>query len=282
MERLGAYTADRASALSGVPKSTIHYWDRTGVLKPGVSRSKTKLWSYADLMGLRVIYWLRSRKDEPDGVAIPPSSMGAVRAALLQLEAFDVELWAKDAGAGLSVDRAGRIVVNPKDSAPVINWQMLLGIDVIELTGPFPTKSGSLVRTYESRGHDCGSSRESSVAPLISPRRELRPSHLRLYLTVGFASQTCSRCTQGSRHVTSTKPSTSKRSSSVTFIEARSPRRPTRHCVHTSHCSRSTRTSPSRSSRPWGTICRRPNWSRCAKSMLACRRWRTTGGSSTS
>jgi len=143
MERLGAYTADRASALSGVPKSTIHYWDRTGVLKPGVSRSKTKLWSYADLMGLRVIYWLRSRKDEPDGVAIPPSSMGAVRAALLQLEAFDVELWAKDAGAGLSVDRAGRIVVNPKDSAPVINWQMLLGIDVIELTGPFPTKSGS-------------------------------------------------------------------------------------------------------------------------------------------
>jgi DNA-binding transcriptional MerR regulator len=56
MEPTGAYTADRASALSGVPKSTIHYWARTLLLVPTVSASKVKLWSYADLMGVRVIY----------------------------------------------------------------------------------------------------------------------------------------------------------------------------------------------------------------------------------
>ena len=43
MQPTGAYSADRASALSGVLKSTIHYWARTEVLLPSVSAEKVKL-----------------------------------------------------------------------------------------------------------------------------------------------------------------------------------------------------------------------------------------------
>src|SRR5262249_54325081 len=52
MDPAGAYTADRAAALSGVPKSTLHWWARHDVLVPSVSATKVMLWSYADLMGL--------------------------------------------------------------------------------------------------------------------------------------------------------------------------------------------------------------------------------------
>lgn len=56
MEPRGAYTAERAAALSGVPKSTIHYWARQDILVPSVSAERVKLWSYGDLMALRTIY----------------------------------------------------------------------------------------------------------------------------------------------------------------------------------------------------------------------------------
>lgn len=56
MDVVGAYTADRAAALSGVPKSTIHYWARKEVLVPSISPERVKLWSYTDLLGLRTIY----------------------------------------------------------------------------------------------------------------------------------------------------------------------------------------------------------------------------------
>jgi uncharacterized protein (DUF433 family) len=83
MDAVGAYTADRAAALSGVPKSTIHWWARHDVLVPTVSATKIMLWSYADLMGLRVIYWLRQRKTTTLGVEVPRTSMPAIRRALL-------------------------------------------------------------------------------------------------------------------------------------------------------------------------------------------------------
>jgi hypothetical protein len=61
METGGAYSAERAAALSGVPKSTIYYWARNGHLIPSVSKSPL-LWSYTDLLALRTIYWLRRPK----------------------------------------------------------------------------------------------------------------------------------------------------------------------------------------------------------------------------
>src|SRR3569832_708378 len=93
MDLSGAYTADRAAALSGVPKSTIHWWARNDILVPQVSSTKVKLWSYADLMSLRVIYWLRRKKTTETGTEIPPSSMGAVRRALKFLAELDVAPW---------------------------------------------------------------------------------------------------------------------------------------------------------------------------------------------
>jgi hypothetical protein len=82
MKPTGAYSADRASALSGVPKSTVHYWeagdrrpdfghgDRTGLLRPTVSLEKVKLWSYTDLIGLRTICWLRQSKKDAEGRSV--------------------------------------------------------------------------------------------------------------------------------------------------------------------------------------------------------------------
>jgi DNA-binding transcriptional MerR regulator len=45
MDLLGAYAADRAAALSGVPQSTIHWWARNEILIPSVSAERVKLWS---------------------------------------------------------------------------------------------------------------------------------------------------------------------------------------------------------------------------------------------
>jgi DNA-binding transcriptional MerR regulator len=90
MRGAGAYTADRAAALSGVPKSTIHYWARKGYLVPSVSAERVKLWSYTDLLALRTIYWLRQPKRTHEGQEIPASTMPAVRRALQALQALDL------------------------------------------------------------------------------------------------------------------------------------------------------------------------------------------------
>jgi DNA-binding transcriptional MerR regulator len=58
MEIGGAYTMERAAALSGVPKSTAYYWARKGLLQPSASQ-RPLLWSYTDLLALRTISsWL--------------------------------------------------------------------------------------------------------------------------------------------------------------------------------------------------------------------------------
>jgi hypothetical protein len=41
-----------------------------------------KLWSYADLMGLRIIYWMRQQKTDAVGAEVPATSMNAIRRAL--------------------------------------------------------------------------------------------------------------------------------------------------------------------------------------------------------
>lgn len=139
MDTRGAYTARRAAALSGVPISTVHYWAREDILCPSVSPDKVKLWSYADLMGLRIIYWLRSEKDGPEGT-IRRSSMPTVKRALKQLSGFaDADLWSVEHGSGLRVDRSGRVYVWPRSEEPVHDWQVLLGREVIDLAEPFPT-----------------------------------------------------------------------------------------------------------------------------------------------
>src|ERR1700685_2653719 len=105
----GAYTADRAAALSGVPDNTFHLWARHEVLVPSVSPTKVKLWSYPDLMALRTIYWLRQHKVTSQGWDIPASTMPAVRKAIRLLRDLDLDLWTEDGSPHVAVDPSGQI-----------------------------------------------------------------------------------------------------------------------------------------------------------------------------
>jgi len=153
MPPTGAYNADRASALSGVPRSTIHYWSRHELLAPAVSAERVKLWSYADLMGLRIIYWLRQRKTDAAGAEIPPTSMKVIRRALDRLRRLDAPLW--DDQASVWVDGRGNLHVRGPAGPETLAGQTLVA-DTINLIAPFSTREGL-------RGPD-----------LVRPRPELR------------------------------------------------------------------------------------------------------------
>lgn len=141
----GAYPADRAAALSGVPLSTVHWWARNGVLVPAVSAQKIKLWSYPDLMGLRIIYWLRQAKTPSDNVTIPRTAMSAVRRALAQLAELELDLWTAEHGPALNVDRSGNVIVASTPEPEAAHRQRLLTIDddVLSVISPFDTGEGS-------------------------------------------------------------------------------------------------------------------------------------------
>jgi uncharacterized protein (DUF433 family) len=136
----GSYTAERAAALSGVPRSTIHYWAREAILVPSISPTKVKLWSYTDLMGLRTIYWLRKRKVGTDGWDVPASAMTAVRQALRMLRDLDLELWTENGGPSVRVDLAGQIfLVTPAAGPETLTGQRPLDGDLFDLIAPFET-----------------------------------------------------------------------------------------------------------------------------------------------
>jgi uncharacterized protein (DUF433 family) len=147
----GAYPADRASALSGVPVSTIHYWARTHVLLPSVSAERVKLWSYSDLMGLRTIYWLRQSKSPDNGQPIPATSMRAVRKALEALEAVDLGIWTEERGATVAVSRSGEIFFTQEDSVTTVSGQRALAGEWLDLIAPFETEQGCAPHLHRPR-----------------------------------------------------------------------------------------------------------------------------------
>ncbi len=139
MKPRGAYPADRAAALAGVPLSTVRYWANNEILEPSVSQRRVMLWSYPDLMGLRMIYWLRQTKELGDGKSVPASSMPAVRRALGQLRELDLALWMGNGGFSVSVDRTGEIYVEADGAHEVGGRQRLLDGDMVDLVRPFAT-----------------------------------------------------------------------------------------------------------------------------------------------
>jgi uncharacterized protein (DUF433 family) len=146
MVQRGAYPADRAAALSGVPLSTVHWWARHDVLVPSISAQKIKLWSYPDLMGLRVIYWLRQVKEAPDGAAVPRTAMPAVRRALSQLAELDLRLWSEGTGPAVRVDRGGSVVVTSQPDVEAANRQRAMDAgsdDLLSVIDPFRSKEGT-------------------------------------------------------------------------------------------------------------------------------------------
>jgi uncharacterized protein (DUF433 family) len=146
----GAYTADRASALSGVPKSTIHYWARNEILVPHISPERIKLWSYPDLMALRTIYWLRQSKTVTHGHSVPATSMPAVRRALEALREIDLELWTEERGPSVAVDRTGHVFITA-DGVSSVDGQRVLHGDMLDLLAPFETEQGRAPNLYAPR-----------------------------------------------------------------------------------------------------------------------------------
>jgi uncharacterized protein (DUF433 family)/DNA-binding transcriptional MerR regulator len=108
----GCYSAARAAALSGVPKSTVYDWARKGVVVPSVSPVQEKLWSFQDLLVLRAVQWLRRRKE-----GVPASPMPQVRAALEQTVKDGRSPWS-DPNVRITVDLTGRIFVDEASGEP--------------------------------------------------------------------------------------------------------------------------------------------------------------------
>lgn len=140
MEIGGAYTAERAAALSGVPKSTVYYWARKGHLTPSVS-DKPRLWSYTDLLALRTIYWLRQPKRafERD---VPGTSMPKVRRALAELRELRLDLF-EEGRPIVAVTFKGEIVIDA-DAVPLqlVNGQYVER-ELVNIIGPFEGLEGT-------------------------------------------------------------------------------------------------------------------------------------------
>ena len=133
----GCYEARRAAALSGVPLSTVYLWARSGIVEPSVSPTRVKLWSYADLMALRIVYWLRHPKERHDG-EVGASPMACVREALTELERLGLDIW-DDSGeqpdSPLRVDASAKIWIVAGGVAGSDRQQALP--DTLDLLGPF-------------------------------------------------------------------------------------------------------------------------------------------------
>lgn len=152
----GCYDAARAAALSGVPKTTVYWWARHGVVVPSVSPVQEKLWSYSDLMALRVVSWLRHSKATVEGVELPASPMPKVRQALSLLDDIGRDPWspAGVAASPLVVDRAGNIYVRVDDVVMNLRRQpVLLSEDVLGLTAPFDSAGMSGPDLLRPRSH---------------------------------------------------------------------------------------------------------------------------------
>jgi uncharacterized protein (DUF433 family)/DNA-binding transcriptional MerR regulator len=141
MESMGAYTADRAAALSGVPRSTVLQWARLRLLVPSVSASGVKRWSFTDLIALRAVYWLRRLRGPNLGVDILASAIGGVRQALESPPASSATL-RRDRRLTILLDGEGSVYVDMSGRTESITEQIAAS-KLLDLTAPFPTTEGS-------------------------------------------------------------------------------------------------------------------------------------------
>ena len=140
MSFVGAYPARRAAALSGVPLPTVYWWARQKILVPSISETKRKLWSFQDLMALRVIYWLRRRKTTQLGCDIPATSMASVRQALDSLKALELPLWSGK--PSVLVNGEGRVYIETAGALQTAAGQ-LANSELLNLIAPFSTLEGA-------------------------------------------------------------------------------------------------------------------------------------------
>lgn len=139
----GAYLTDRAAALSGVPRSTVHYWARHSILAPSISAEKPLMWSYVDLVRLRIIYWLRQPKTLAESLTIPPSKMSTIRSALDQLRTLDLGMLDEAGNPRLVVDASGNVAVRDDSGALSDAKKGQLLMPCVDVIAPFDTSVGT-------------------------------------------------------------------------------------------------------------------------------------------
>ncbi len=131
---LGYYEAGRAAALAGVPHSTLYHWARTGLIVPSVSAEREKLWSYRDLLALRLVRWLRTPKDD---MGIARTVMSEVRELL---DKFGDDLWRVDEAGRevptILVTRNGSVVLDERPRSRLGGQYLLDGVE-LDLFAPF-------------------------------------------------------------------------------------------------------------------------------------------------
>lgn len=88
----GVYSADRAAALAGVPKSTLYYWAREEIYVPSASPFKVKRWSFLDLLAVRAIYWLRQEKPRAARTTMRNVREALEKSAQMQIPFGDLNL----------------------------------------------------------------------------------------------------------------------------------------------------------------------------------------------
>ena len=140
MGQRGVYTAERAAALSGIPRPTVYRWARTSWRVPSVSRTRIKLWSFKDLLILRAIHWLRHPAPNSDGERFPPVPEPVARATLAELDRADLE-GLRDERLSVRVDRAGAVYVGLADDGGGAGSRRPL--DSLDLIEPFECRGGS-------------------------------------------------------------------------------------------------------------------------------------------
>lgn len=119
----------------------MYDWARKGIVIPSISAEREKLWSYADLMALRIVSWLRHPKGPVDDER-PASAMSEVRAGLHRLDELHLDLWdGRTARSPLFVDRTGQIIIVSDDAASDVSGQGVMS-QCLDLLGPFEGSDG--------------------------------------------------------------------------------------------------------------------------------------------
>ena len=119
MPSTGYYTASEAARIAHVPRSTVDYWARTGLIEPSQRRARPRLYSFEDLRDLVVAKKLR---DQDAGVRDIRTALRYVRSvddvmhlAEASFSVTDGELEYEDAERGiptLAPHRGGQRVFN--------------------------------------------------------------------------------------------------------------------------------------------------------------------------
>lgn len=135
-----AYSIDRAAALSGVPRSTVYYWAKHEIWQPSVSAERTRLWSLADVLTLRAIYWLRSKEKRSPSLdhPIPATKMREVRRTLQEIFEAAIDL----SEASLFVDLDGRVLLKHRESLAHPDGQTVAPSLVRDVLRPFTFEQG--------------------------------------------------------------------------------------------------------------------------------------------